>query len=54
MNLEEWRQLYRKAWEIECDYLPIDRFAKIGVGRYTIRNCDKITYIQFTPETKLF
>ena len=38
MNLEEWKQLCRKAWENDYDYLQIDRFAKIGEGRYTIRN----------------
>ena len=41
MNLEEWKQLCRKAWENDYDYLQIDRFAKIGEGRYTIRNCKK-------------
>ena len=52
MNLEEWKQLCRKAWENECEYLQIDTFAKIGEGRYTIRNCNKNTYIECTPETK--
>ena len=28
MNLEEWKQLCRKAWENGYDYLQIDRFAK--------------------------
>ena len=41
MNLEEWKQLCRKAWENDYDYLQIDRLAKIGNGRYTIRNCNK-------------
>ena len=54
MNLEEWKQLCRKAWENDYDYLQKDRFAKIGEGRYTIRNCDKNTYIESTPETKPF
>ena len=54
MNLEEWKQLCRKAWENDYDYLRIDRFAKIGEGRYTIRNCFKNTYIECTPETKPF
>ena len=54
MNLEEWKQLCRKAWENDDDYLQIDRFAKIGQGRYTIRNCFKITYTECTPETKPF
>ena len=54
MNLEEWKQLCRKAWENDYDYLQKDRFAKIGEGRYTIRNCNKNTYIECTPETKPF
>ena len=41
MKLEEWKQLCRKAWEKENEYLQRDRFTKIGEGRYTIRNCDK-------------
>ena len=54
MNLDEWKQLCRKAWENEYDYLQIDRFAKIGEVRYTIRNCNKTTYTECTPETKPF
>ena len=54
MNLEEWEQLCRKAWENEYDYLQIARFAKIGEGRYTIRNCNKFTYIEATTETEAF
>ena len=41
-NLEEWKQLCRTAWEIDYDYLQIDRFAKMGKGRYTIRNCKNL------------
>ena len=52
MNLEEWKQLCRSAWQSCYDYLQIDRFAKIGHGRYTIRNCNKNTYLEATPETK--
>ena len=54
MNLEEWKQLCRKAWEKDSDYIQIDRFAKIGNGRYTIRNCNKNIYIECTPETRPF
>ena len=54
MNLEEWKQLCRKSWENDYDYLQIDRFAKIGNGRYTIRNCNKNNYIECTPETRPF
>ena len=52
MNLEERKQLCRKDWEIDYDCLETDRFAKIGGGRYTIRNCNKNPYIEFTLETK--
>ena len=54
MNLEEWKQLCRKTWENDYDYLEIYRFAKIGDGRFTIRNCNKNTYIECTPETERF
>ena len=32
MNLEEWKQLCRKAWENGYDYLQVDMFAKTGGG----------------------
>ena len=54
MNLEEWKQLCRMAWEIDYDYLQTDRFAKIEDGRYTIRNCNRTTCTESTPETKPF
>ena len=54
MNLEEWKSLCRKAWENDYDFLQIDRFTKIGEGRYTIRNCNKTTYIECTRELNLF
>ena len=54
MNLEEWKELFLKAWEIDYDYLQTDRFAKIGEGRYTIRSCNKTTYKECTHETKPF
>ena len=53
-NLEERKSLCRKAWENDYDYLQIDRFAKIGEGRYTIRNCNKTTYTESTLEMKPF
>ena len=54
INLVECKQLCPKAWKNDYDYLQIDRFAKIGNGRYTIRNCNKNNYIERTPETKPF
>ena len=32
MNLEEWKQFCRQAWENEYDYLQLDRFAKTKRG----------------------
>ena len=54
MNSEEWKQLCRKAWENDYDYLQIDRFAKVGQSKYTSRNCNKTTYTECTLETKPF
>ena len=46
MSLEAWKQLCRKTWENEYEYLKIDRFGKIAQGRYTVRNCKKKLRIQ--------
>ena len=54
MNLEEWKELCRKTWKNDYENLKIDGFAKIGEGRYTIRNCKNITYMECTPETEPF
>ena len=54
MHLDEWKQLCREAWQKDYDSLQIDRFAKIGQDRYTVRNCNKNTYKKAIPETKLF
>ena len=51
MNLEDWKQLCRKAWEDEYEYLQLDRFTKIGEGSKTTKNCNKTNYIECTPET---
>ena len=52
MNLQEQKQFCRKAWENEYDFLQIDRFAKTGDGRYTIRNCSKTAFIESSSQTK--
>ena len=52
MNLEEWKQLCREAWENDYDSLQMDRFAKIGQGTYTVRNCNRNTYKDCTPKTE--
>ena len=54
MNLEEWKEFCRKAWENDYDYLQLERFAKIGEGKYIIKNCNQTTRIECTPETKPF
>ena len=54
MKLEEWKQLCRKTWENDFEYQQIGRFAKVREGKYTIRKCNKTTYIECTPETNPF
>ena len=51
MDIEEWKSLRQEAWENGYDYLQIDKYAKIDEGRYSIRKCNKTTYIECTPET---
>ena len=52
-NIQERKQLCGKAWENDNDYLQVDRFTKIGEGRWTIGICNKITS-ECTPETNCF
>ena len=54
MNVEEWKQLCREAWENDYDFFQTERFAKIGDGRYTIRKCNKNSCMECTPQKKLF
>ena len=54
MYLQEWKQLCRKAWEIDYEYVQVDRFTKVGEGRYSLRNCKKSAYTECIPETKPF
>ena len=54
MNLDECNEFCCKAWENDYDFLQIDRFAKIGEGRYSVRICNRTTYIECTPEPKTF
>ena len=54
INVEEWKQLFREAWENDFNYLQIDRFVKVGEGKFTIRNSNRNTCIEYTPETKPF
>ena len=46
MNYDEFKELCRKSWEEDYNYLCIDRFKKKGQGKYCICNESKKTYIE--------
>ena len=48
INLQEWKQLCRKAWEKDFDFLQRDRFAGIG-GVGTLSEVVKKLFIQNAP-----
>ena len=54
MSYDEFKELCRKSWEEDSNYLCIDRSKKRDQGRYCICNENKNTYINCTPETKPF
>ena len=54
MNYDEFKELCRKSWDEDYNYLFIDRSKKRDQGRYCICNESKNTYIEATPQTKLF
>ena len=54
MNYDEFKDLCRKSWEEEYNYLCIDRYKKRDQGKYCICNESKKTYIEATPQTKTF
>ena len=54
MNYDEFKDLCRKSWEEDYNYLYIDRSKKRDQGRYCICNESKKTYIEATPQTKPF
>ena len=54
MNYDEFRELCRKSWEEDYNYLCIGRSKKIDQGKYCICNESKKTYIEATPQTKPF
>ena len=55
MSYDEFKELCRKSWEEDYNYLCIDRSKKRDQGRYCICNeSKKKTYIEATPETKPF
>ena len=54
MNYDEFKELCRKSWEEDYNYLCIDRSKKRDQGKYCICNESKKTYIEATPQTKPF
>ena len=51
---DEYKEICRKSWEEEYNYLSIDRSKQRDQARYCICNESKNTYLECTPETKLF
>ena len=54
MDYNEFKELCRKSWEDEYNYLCIDRSKKRDQGRYCICNESKNTYLEAIPQTKPF
>ena len=56
MNYDVFKDLCRKSWEEDYNYLCIDRSKKRDrdQGKYCICNESKKTYIEATPQTKPF
>ena len=54
MNYDEFKELCRKSWDEDYNYLCIDRSKKRDQGRYCICNESKKTYIEATPQTNPF
>ena len=54
MNYDEFKELCRKSWDEDYNYLYIDRSKKRDRGKYCICNESKNTYLEATPQTKPF
>ena len=54
MSNGEFKELCRKSWEGEYNFLCFDRSKKKDQGRFCIFNESKNTYIECTPETEAF
>ena len=54
MNYDEFKDLCRKSWEKDCNYLYNDRSKQRNQGKYCICNESKRTYIEATPQTNPF
>ena len=54
MSYDEFKDLCRKSWEEDYNYLCIDRSKKREQGRYCICNESKNKYNEAKPQTKAF
>ena len=54
MNFDEFKQVCRKSWEEEHNYLQIDGSKKKDQGKLCICKESKNKYIESNPETKAF
>ena len=54
LNYDEFKELCRKSWDEDYNYLCIDRSKKRDQGKYCIYNENERTYIEATPQTKPF
>ena len=54
MNYDDFKDLCRKSWDEDYNYLYIDRYKKRDRGKDCICNESKKTYIEAIPETKPF
>ena len=54
MSYDEFKELCRKSWDEDYNYLCIDRSKKRDQGKYCIYNENKRTYIEATPQMKPF
>ena len=54
MDYNEFKELCRKSWEDDYNYLCIDRSKRRDQGKYCICNESKNTYLEATPQTKPF
>ena len=54
MTYDEFKDLCRKSWEEDYNYLYIDRSKKRNQGKYCICNESKRTCIEATPQTNPF
>ena len=54
MSYDEFRELCRKSWDEDYNYLCFGRSKKRDQGRYCICDEGKKTNIEATPQTKAF